>query len=905
MKGMLLKNSVREIKGSFGRFFAIFAIVAIGVAFFAGLVATSPDMRYTTDKYYDEYNLMDLRLLSTFGFDEDDVKAIRSVEGVDGLFATYNMDVVTKEDGVQSTIRIMGLPDSDISDDNKEYINRLRIKEGRLPKKRGECVVKYKENDAEPYKIGDKIVVESGTDADIEDSLESTTYEIVGIVYTPYYVNFDIGESEIGSGSVDYCMMILNEEFKSEYYTELFATVEGARALDTYKQEYFDKVGEVADRIEGLVDERIDIRLEKLNKDIDKEREDAIKLAHETIKDKVWEKYDSLVAMYSTMYPGQDVVSMVVKSLEEAEDEAVKNFDTAEIDEEINKARKELNDTAADWEWYVLDRDSHYSYRDYESTTEMMETIASVFPIFFMLIAALVCLTTMTRMVEEQRELIGTFKALGYKKSSIAMKYILYSLIASLSGGVIGCAIGLKIFPAIIYYCWGIMYDLPDLSYTTHIGLSFVAIGLMVLVIEVSTIAACYRELMEVPSILMRPKAPRKGKKILLERIGFIWKRLSFSNKVTARNIFRYKKRFFMTVVGVAGGCALMMTGYGIKDSISVLIQKQFGEIQRYDVSVSFDDDSIGSRLRLDSDVKTALSLMNYTADVSDKKEMVDDDTINLVSVNVIKDADRIGDFVTFRKRNTDITYSLDDSGVLISEKTAKDLGVKAGDTFYIQDADEDVKEVTVSHVIEMYTGHHIYMTAKYYEDVFDKKVTDNYALVMLNSADSDTETRMGIKYLDMDGVKGVTLYSGSEENFNDMISTLNLVTYILIISAAALSFVVLYNLTNVNVSERIREIATIKVLGFYNNEVSAYVYRENIVISVIGAAVGLGLGVVLHHFIMVTLEFDDMMYGNVIRPVSFLISFMLTMLFSVLVNIFMQGKLKKIKMVESLKSVE
>ncbi|MBQ4283063.1 MAG: ABC transporter permease, partial [Lachnospira sp.] len=661
----------------------------------------------------------------------------------------------------------------------------------------------------------------------------------------------------------------------------------------------------VVERIESLVDERISVRYKEYNKEIDKEREDAIADAHKTIEDKVWENYDNLIAMYGAMYPGADVTSMVKDYLDDATKKAIKDFDVSVIDTEIDKARTELIKTAADWEWYVLDRDSHYSFRDYQSSADKMETIASVFPVFFMLIAALVCLTTMTRMVEEQRELIGTFKALGYKKSSIAFKYIIYSLVASLTGGIAGCAVGIKIFPVIIYYCWGIMYDLPDIMFGNHWLLSIVAIGLMVLVIEASTIYACYNELMEVPAILMRPKAPRKGKKIFLERLSFVWKRMSFSNKVTARNIFRYKKRFFMTVVGVAGGCALMMTGYGLKDSISVLITKQFHEILKYDMSVTFDDDTVGARLRLDDKVKSAISYYNYATELIKNEGTDEEVTISNVSVNVINDYERFGDFVTFRKRNTNTVYEFTSDGVFISEKTAKDLKVKANDTFILENENGEEKEVTVAKVIEMYTGHHIYMTSEYYRSIYDENVQSNAALAILNDISSDEENILGQKYIDMDGVKGVTFYSGSIDRFNTMISTINLVTYILIASAAALSFVVLYNLTNVNVSERIREIATIKVLGFYNNEVDAYVYRENIVISVIGAIIGLGLGVVLHHFIMLTLEFDDMMFGNVIKPMSYLISFAFTMLFSVLVNWFMRGKLRRIKMVESLKSVE
>lgn len=904
MNKLLLKNSFREIKSSFGRFAALFAIVAIGVAFFAGLVATAPDMRYSTDAYYDEYNLMDVRILSNVGFTKEDVEAIRDIGSIEGLFATYSVDVVSVNEGRQDTIRIMGMPDDKLTSDNKDYINRLRIKEGRLPQNPGECVVKFQKDQENPPKIGDKIKVESGTDSDISDTLKHREYEVVGIVYTPYYLAFDIGESEVGSGTVDYCMMLQNSEFNSEYYTEIFATVEGAKQLNTYDEKYFSHISETLRKTESLSESRFQVRIDELFAELDKQKEDAIKEAREKVKQSVW---DSYYQRYSQYYPGMDVTAMIKDMAEEAGNKAALNFDTATIDAEFSKAKDEVLVKAAEWEWYVLDRDSHYSFRDYESSADKMETIASVFPLFFLLIAALVCLTSMTRMVEEQRELIGTFKALGYRKSSIASKYVIYSLVASLSGGVIGCVVGLKLFPNIIYSCWGIMYDLTPIVYADHTVLSVVAVMSMVAVIEFATLTACYSELSEVPSILMRPKAPKKGKKILLERIRFIWRRMSFSSKVTARNIFRYKRRFFMTVTGVAGGCALMMTGYGIKDSISVLITKQFEEILKYDCSVRYDDDTFLNRFMLDADIKGYVSLFNYSTDVTIPAETVEGEDIEVsnISVNVVGSPDKYAEFVTLRRRNTDIEYKLDDSGVSISEKTAKDLGLKVGDTFPMVGDGGAKAEVKVANIVEMYTGHHIFMTKEYYAERFNETFPDNYVLAKLKDTDSATENRVGMKYLDIDGVDSVTFYSGSVKKFNDMISTINMVTYILILSAAALSFVVLYNLTNVNISERIREIATIKVLGFYNKEVYAYVFRENIVISAIGALAGLGLGVVLHHFIMGTLEFEDIMFGNVIRWQSYVISFAFTMIFSLLVSLFMQKKLKKVPMVESLKSVE
>lgn len=905
MKKMILKNCFRDIKTSFGRFIAIFAIVTIGVAFFAGLTATAPDMKNSSDLYYDEYNLMDIRLLSNIGFTDEDVEAIKKQDTVEGVFATYNMDAVAVNAGVQSTIKLMGMPDSEINEYNVDYINRVRIKDGRLPEKEGECVIvnnKSKEEDG--LKVGDVITMSSGDEGNIEDKLKNTEYTIVGIVYTPYYLSFDYGQSTVGSGRINYCIMLNNSEFISDYYTELFATVRDVKELSTYSREYFDKVGITVDGLEKLADERVASRIAEVREEIADKKAETIQEAKDKITDSVREK---IVKQYQIYYPGQDMSAITGPIIEEATKKALDEFDTSEIDKEFAKAEEEALDGSDDWQWYVLDRDSHYSYRDYKSSAEKIESIAAIFPVFFLLVAALVCLTTMTRMVDEQRELIGTFKALGYNKIDIVMKFVLYSFIASVTGGVLGCIAGLKMFPTIIYNCWNILYDMPDITYANHMLLSVISIGLMCLVIIGSTVYACNSDLTEVPAMLMRPKAPKKGKNILLERIGFIWRRMSFSNKLTARNIFRYKKRFFMTVVGVAGGGALMMAGFGIKDSITSLIAKQFEEIVQYDVSVVYGESDVENTVKEDSEFTDYISVYNYQSDVAGV-ENVEDESTQLkenVIINVVSDTQKFKDFVLFRKRNTKTTYEFGDSGIYISEKLAKDLGVKAGDTIYMQSGEDAKKPVKIEHIIEMYTGNYIFMSAKYYDEIYGEEYSNNCIYGMLDESASDNEAAIGEKYLSIDGVTAITFYSDNIKRFNDMIDTLNLVTYILILSAAALSFVVLYNLTNVNISERIREIATIKVLGFYDSEVAAYVYKENIVISVIGALAGLGLGVILHRFIMDTIEMESIMFGNAVTPWSFVYSFLFTMLFSLIVNAVMYIKLKKIPMVESLKSVE
>lgn len=899
----VFKDTFREIKNSFGRFFAIFAIVAIGVAFFAGVTASSSDMKHSSDCYYDEYNLMDLRILSGVGFTEEDIDAIRSVDGVEGLFATHTIDAVTKIDGTQSTVRVMTVPDDNLNDDNSDYINRLRLKEGRLPEKEGECVVRYSEFYQQKIEIGDKITLSSGTDDDISDSLKNSEYEVVGIVYTPYYVSYDIGDSDVGNGNVSFCIMITDGNFAQEYYTEVFATVEGAKELDTYSDEYFDLVGETKERIEAAADDRLDIRMQSAEDEIEKERQKVIDEVYENVRTQVREQ---LYEQYSMYYPGIDVSSMVEPQLESIVEENIKNVDLTQINEQFDSAKEEAI-SGGDWQWYVLDRNSHYSFRDYKSSADRMDAIAVVFPVFFILVAALVCLTTMTRMVDEQRGLVGTYKALGYGKTVIAMKFVLYSLIASVTGGILGCAAGLKLFPAIIYECWNIIYYMPEISYASHWLLSVIAIASMVIVIAAATIAACVNELSEVPSQLMRPKSPKKGKKIFLEHIGFIWKRLSFSSKVTARNILRYKKRFFMTVVGIAGGCALMFAGFGIKDSISALIEKQYNEILKYDVSINYDGDEVPQKVSSDTRFSASVAICDYTSDVGNAEtiENADKQEKEGVSIQITDNSEAFSDFVLLRKRNTKTTYMLDDEGVCITEQLAGDLDVKAGDSVYIESKSGQRKAVKISHIVEMYTNSNIFMTSEYYESVFGEEYEPDCVLGILSDDSEEAENELGEEYLLMSGVRGMTFFTANIEKFNNMISSLNLVTYVLIISAAALTFVVLYNLTNVNVSERIREIATIKVLGFFDGEVASYVYRENVAISVIGSAVGLALGVLLHRYIMKTVEMDNVMFGNAVEPISFVYAFVLTMVFSLIVNLVMYGKLKKIPMVESLKSVE
>lgn len=902
MRKAVFKDFIRNIKGSLGRFFAIMAIVAIGVAFFAGVTASSGDMKHSSDSYYDEYNMNDIRILSSIGFTSQDIEAVSKVSGVKAVYKTNTQDVLVDYDGRENVAHISGIPVGKASDDDS-YINQLRIKEGRLPQNDKECVVKY-EDTRKSMQVGDVISFKSGTEDDINDTFKDTEYTVVGIVYTPCYVSYDLGSSGIGNGHINYCIYVGDDEFKNNYYTECYAVIDGAKDMDTYSDEYKKLIDKYADDIKAISKERLDIRKQTVIDEYTRAKADKKEELLETIKKNV---EDSITEQYQAYYPGMDVYSMIAPYVKTAYEKAVAQFDFDAVNAEYDK---KMNETLADsdsWEWYVLTRESSYSFRDYESSANRMKAIATVFPLFFIIVAGLVCLTTMTRMVEEERGLIGTYKALGYGKATIALKYVIYAFLASLTGAVIGCAAGLRLFPYIIYESWNIIYQMPAIKYASHTILSVVAVASLILVTLIATLYSCYNELSEVPSALMRPKAPKNGKKILLEHT-FIWKHLSFTKKVTMRNIFLYKKRFFMTVIGIAGCGALITAGFGIKDSVQSIIDNQYGQIIHYDNILVFnknaDSDArnnLSDKISSDEYYKSSLMDYAYTAEVKIPGSADDYST----EITVVNDTSAYMDYVTFRTRRSKKTIELDDSGVIISEKLAKDLNVKEGDNVLIHDEDNKQATVKVSGVMEMYINNYIFMTSEYYSQVFGYTPDNNRILGILTSDGDDIQSVIGDRYLTDNNVKSLTFVKANITRFENMIQSLDLVTWVLIISAGMLAFVVLYNLTNVNISERIREIATIKVLGFYDREVGEYVYRENIILTLIGGVFGLLLGMALHAYIMTTIELDGVMFGTKINISSFLISYGITILFSLLINIFMYPSLKKIPMVESLKSVE
>lgn len=1109
MRSALNKDFIRDILKSKGRFLSIVAIVALGVAFFTGVKSSPIVMKTSSDKYYDKYNLMDIRLISTLGLTDKDVDDIKNIEGVEGVYPTYSLDAISIYNSTEKVLKVHGL-DLNKLNDKKNYINQLKLIKGRLPQKSGECVLEIPKIKALNYPIGSEISLSSGKDDKLSKSLSKSKYKVVGYVETPYYLSQEKGNSSIGGGVIEGAIMIPESDFKMDTYTEMFLTVKSAKELDTYGDEYSNLVKTVTDKIENMKNklttrrynevvkkaedkiQKQEDKLSKAKKDFDKgkkeyeenklkseneikEAENKILDASEQIEDgkaqlknekkrafeqieegkvklasaetdlkngqkkyqtalkkfnsnkktaeseikkaesdleelsnqiddlkngnKLIEKQlqneqlseverselenklnenlyilsvmqqkykdgtDKLESSKSELLLGEKKLKETKATLEASEKKianektklksseklAEEKFKKAEeelyqrenqIEEaklelkenkaklktELNKAKKELQEAEekiADGEekikdakkqikkiekptLYILDRDSHQSFVEYEGCANSIDALAKIFPVFFFAVAALVCLTTMTRMVDEQRINIGTLKGLGYKTSQISKKYILYALIACLTGSILGLAIGFSVFPTVIFFAYGMMYSIENIVYVFSIPIAIGITSLALIIIILSAYMACRKELKETPAILMRPKAPKSGKRILLERVPFIWNRFSFISKVTVRNIFRYKKRFLMTVLGIAGCTALILTGFGIKDSIEMILTGQYGTLFKYDMSLVIQSDMTDKQIyELRKNLSDIDEINKYEFFSYENGDIKVNNTTKEITIVVPENLKKMDKFIHLQDRKTQNPIELNNKGIVLTEKIARDLGVKAGDEIELINSDDKKAKIKVSHITENYISHYAYISPENYIKLFEKDLDFNRVIGILNNPSVKIEDKLSKKLFDIETVDGITFNTASKETFHNTIKNLNYVVLIMIISAGALAFVVLYNLTNVNISERIREIATIKVLGFYDKEVSAYIYRENIILTIIGTVVGLGLGTILHKFIMVTVEIQSMMFGRVIDMSSYFIAAVLTIVLSLFVNLAMFYKLRNVKMVESLKSVD
>ena len=853
-KKALRKDFYMEIRKSFGRFLSIFFIVAIGTAFFSGIRAAEPDMRLSGDAYFDQQRLMDLQVVSTMGLTEEDLQAIRKIQGVEMAQPVYSMDALCDVDGSQKVVHIFSDPGS---------INTLTLEEGRMPETKAECVADADFLTSSGYRIGDTITFLTDTGSEVKEELTQSSFQIVGSVSSPLYISFSRGSSMIGNGSVSGFISVLPESFQMDAYTEIAIRVKGAEAKTAFLDEYQDLVDETKVRIEEIRTTREDIRREELIQQMD-------------------QKQTELLAQVPP----------------EAMEIAV-----PQIEQQIGQQKEKLKQG----KWYVNDREDMTEYRGYGENADRMRAIGSVFPVLFFLVAALISLTSMTRMVEEQRTQIGTLKALGYSRHSIAGKYLGYAFWATVGGCVFGVLLGEKLLPYIIVTAYGVMYPhmhTVEIPYNLYYGVSA---SLTALVCTMgATLFSCYKELREQAAQLMRPPAPRKGKRVFLEKIPSLWRQFNFIWKATIRNLLRYKKRFFMTVFGIGGCMSLLLVGFGLRDSIFDIAQLQYHDLQLYDANIILNTSaSEQARNNVEQDLywddQVDQTAVGYLGQVKIRHEREEQE----VYLNVPEDLHDFEELAVFRDRKSHTRYDLNVEGVILTEKMAKLLDVKPGDTITIcQEGKEDV-QVKIGKICENYIGHYLYMTPEVYQSLYGEDLQYNCVYFRMKEGYEDQLEIFGENVLKGEGALNISYTYSIEEQLDEMLGSLDIVMAVLVISAGMLAFVVLYNLNSINITERRRELATLKVLGFYDKEVSAYVYRENMILTVIGGITGMILGNILHRFVIVTVEVDSTMFGRNIESASYGYSFLITLAFSVLVNLVMYFKLKKIDMVESLKSVE
>lgn len=1066
MKSMMKRNTFREIKKSFGRYFAILAIIALGVAFFSGLKITQSVMVHSADVYLKDLQFYDYRLVSTLGFTEENVEALAEKEDVRAAEGAISAEVLYKDAGEnERVIKMHSIT---------EKVNKLKLIAGEMPQSADECVVDSAlfSEDA----IGSKLVLSENNTTDDLDKFAYKEYTITGLVQSPCYIQFERGNTSIGNGRISGFAYILKDGFAVDYDTEIYIKFD--EDYDIYSDKYDSYMDAKEADWEAYTKEQADIRYEKIVKDaqdeLDEKKEELeekraeaeaeLESAKQQLTDGETEISDGknqiasakteLSAKASELQSGKDALSSKAAELESASQqisgqesalaakkaeyeqglnaylaakqqvtdqrnsleaakaqltentpgyeemlaqieagltevagaEAELNAKNAELEaaagqlssaesqlaaakqqiedgknalaakkaeltdgenqlaaakeqieekedqletaeteladgllqyqenqSEFDEQMQDADDQIADAqskideiekpETYVLDRNTNVGYVCLKNDSGVVKGIANVFPVFFFLVAALICMTTMNRMVEEQRTQIGVLKALGFSEGKIMGKYLFYSGSAAISGTLIGYVLGIHFFPLVIITAYGIVYKMGGIYYVSDLPLALVSLTVAVFCSVGTTWLSCHKELKEVAADLMRPKAPKAGKRVFLEHVPFIWKRLKFLQKVSVRNIVRYKKRFFMMVIGISGCTALLVMGFGVRDSVVAVADQQYEEIQLYDIGVTLKAGKMPGEADLKS-LDSALEKENAAGMYAMEKtiDLVTDKGTKSIHMVAVENPDEVGDFISLHtKKQEPIAYPKEGEAVL-SKKVAETYAVKKGDTILLRDSDNNEMHLKVTGICENHIYNYVYIAPESYEKQIGDVVFKN---VYVRLPDASDIHEVSAALMKADGVTAVTVNSDMLSRISQMMSCMNYIVIIIIICAGALAFIVLYNLNNINITERVREIATIKVLGFYTKETASYVFRENMVLTAIGCGLGLILGKWFHRFVMGEIQIDMVSFNVQINAVSYLFSVLLTMGFAWIVNCMMTGKLERINMAESLKSID
>ena len=1016
MSSGMIKMTIREIKGSLGRYLAILAIVTLGVGLYSGLKITKPAMVAAENAYLREQNFFDFRLLSTIGFTQEDVETFSGLEEVEYAEGSISVDAFCGiDEGNEAIYKIHALP---------ERINQVILSAGRMPENTGECVLDSKQFDESV--IGSVLTVSDSNEEDTQDLFRNRSYTVVGLVRSPYYMNFERGTTSIGEGRITAFVYVPMDSFDSEYLTEIFLTLKDK--YDVYTDEYDDYIESVEegiedktedvvqDRYQGLIDEaqekiddaqkELDDKSAEAEEELDKalrdiqdgekeiadheqeiddgkekiaeardtlqkqkseledqeaqltemekaissgqipggmisgeaagaqmsagviqEQTDGIQMSGSMIQGQTAQTQMQIEAAKEQIRAGREQITAAEEELDRQEKELLdgeeelqqakkdleegrKEYEDAraEFEEEIADAQQKIDDAREELadiknpDYYVLNRNTNIGYACFDNDTSIVAAVSDVFPVFFFLVAALICVTTMNRMVEEQRTQIGVLKALGYGNAAIMGRFMFYAGSAAAVGAVIGVAGGTWLFPKTIWEGYRIMYDLGEISYLFN---GWLAAGSLVAALFCSVGAAffsCRYELYSAPANLIRPKAPRNGKRIFLERITFIWNRLKFLHKVSVRNMIRYKKRFFMMILGISGCAALLVAGFGIRDSVVNIADRQYDEIQIYDIGITFDEALTETDMEdMAGQTESLLTGMAYRYE-----ESVDLDfkgkTKSLYMV-IPENVEEMKGFLDLHtEKGEKIPYPGEGQAV-ITAKAAESMGIKAGDEVLLRDNDMNSIKVKITGLCENFVYNYIYISKETYQTQIGSMPAYKSAYAVV--AEETDIHGAAAQISDLDNVLSVSATVDMRERIGTMMQSMDYIIALIILCAGCLAFIVLYNLTNINITERIREIATIKVLGFYARETADYVFRENLMLTGLGAAVGLLLGKWLHWFIMHNINIDMISFKNYVSPASYAWSFLLTFVFAMFVNGIMFFKLEKINMAESLKSIE
>lgn len=848
------KECLISIYKSKKRFLSILIIVLLGVGFYSGIKATSPNMQNSLNNYLQDTNFYDLLFTSNYGLTKEQLSTLKEkgykVEGS----KTFDAVIMKKE---EYAVKIL-------SYDKSSSINKLNLKKGRFPKKDNECVIE-KNSVTKDFNIGDYILVE-------DENLSQKNLKITGIVTSPLYISKDRDSTKILSGTIDFYLYTPLNNFTSTNYN--LAYIDLTTKDNVFSNNYWKNIKKDKKRLKEL--------LATLDSPL-----------YQTLKEETNSKLNSAKELYQKNKDRFEIIlnneSISKKTKDQIED------DLNQTKEQITKLEEVLKSLEKP-KWYVYDIKANIGYNQYEKDTERITNVAKVFPLVFFIVAILICLTTMTRMVEEERLQIGTLKSLGYNDRDIMFKYILYAFLATIIGSIIGSFIGFSIIPSIIFNMYKMMYTINKFSSSIYLSLIFQGTSLAIICTVGATIYTCQKTLKEVPAELLLPKSPKPGKRVFLEKISFIWQRLSFSKKVTVRNLFRYKKRALMTIIGIAGCTGLILAGFGLKDCITKMVPKQYENIFNYQVSIQLKENT--SLEDKNSDYNEITKLKEVKKSLKLQEESLKLNNINTnQNITLMIPLTNEKSFIKLQNRKTGKKYTLKD-GVIVTEKLAKLLNIKVGNT--LDFTGNKKYKLKVAAITENYLFHYIYMSKTNYK-------SNSYNSILLKTApmNSKEEKQFAKKIREFSSVSAISFNSSTKNIFASTMKNFGYVSLVLIISAGLLALVVLYNLASVNISERKRELSSIKVLGFYDHEVYNYLSRETVILTIIGMLLGLVLGKLLTNFIIKTCEIDMLMFNTTINLSSYFYALIITLIFTIIVNILVYTTLKKIDMIESLKSVE